>query len=405
MKQIRHSPKFLRKRKFMLMLPLLILPFAIILFLVLGGGRESSLNSGAQKVQGLNVKLPDAHFKKGGDKSKLSLYEEASKDSAILKEKIKNDPYYSTERQLPELTDSSMLPMSKMDENETRIMDKLAKLKAVIHGHNDSDPPQSELQRVPTQKQIAEEPETLISGAAGSKNRNPDLDQLNAMLDKVMAIQHPEILADSLSRVALQPKPLVFPVNLDKPHSDAETFGSLRQNIQDSSFAANHFYDLASDFTIEKDLDNTFEAVIAETQTLVSGSTIRIRLLGDIRINGHFIAKDQFIYGITSLANERLKIQFSSIRAGNSILPVSLEAFDLDGLAGIYIPGSMNREVAKQSGEQAIGSIGLASLNPSIGAQAAGAGIEAAKSLLSRKIKLVKVTVKAGYMVLLKEKK
>ena len=36
-------------------------------------------------------------------------------------------------------------------------------------------------------------------------------------------------------------------------------------------------------------------------------------------------------------------------------------------------------------------------------AQATTAGIQAAKGLLSKKIKLVKVTVKAGYRVLLKD--
>jgi hypothetical protein len=35
--------------------------------------------------------------------------------------------------------------------------------------------------------------------------------------------------------------------------------------------------------------------------------------------------------------------------------------------------------------------------------QAASAGIEAAKTLLSKKSKLIKVTVKAGYQVLLRD--
>ena len=101
--------------------------------------------------------------------------------------------------------------------------------------------------------------------------------------------------------------------------------------------------------------------------------------------------------------NERLKIGFRSIRCGNSILPVALEAYDLDGLAGIYIPGSINRDAVKQSGDQAINSLGLATLDPSIGAQAASAGVQTAKTLLSHKMKLVNVTVKAGYQVLLKD--
>jgi hypothetical protein len=42
-------------------------------------------------------------------------------------------------------------------------------------------------------------------------------------------------------------------------------------------------------------------------------------------------------------------------------------------------------------------------MDPSLGAQAASAGIQAAKTLISKKVKLVKVTVKAGYQVLLRD--
>jgi len=40
-----------------------------------------------------------------------------------------------------------------------------------------------------------------------------------------------------------------------------------------------------------------------------------------------------------------------------------------------------------------------------LGAQAASAGIETARDLISKKVKLVKVTVKAGYQVLLRDEK
>lgn len=40
-----------------------------------------------------------------------------------------------------------------------------------------------------------------------------------------------------------------------------------------------------------------------------------------------------------------------------------------------------------------------------MGAQAAGMGVEAAKTLLSKKVKLIKVAVKAGYKVLLYDEK
>jgi conjugative transposon TraM protein len=376
-----------RKRKFMLLLPLLVLPFVIFLFWILGGGKESNISSGNVKAQGMNVKLPDAQFKKGKDKSKLSLYEEAGKDSAMRQEKIKNDPYYLLERQIKK---SDSAP----DENESRIMDKLAKLKLVL-GHKTELPPQDP----PTLRSLrpnTEQLDRLLSYTSGSKTHDPQLDRLSTMLDKVMAIQHPELVQDSLSKVARDHSPPVFAVERNNPSTEPTSFGS-------ESVILNRFYDLSDDHSSVNESDNTIQAEIAETQILVSGSTVKLRLLNEIRINGHVIETNQFIYGIASLSGERLKIQFSSIRSGNNIFPISLEAFDLDGLAGIYIPGSLNRDVAKESGNQAISTLGLTSLDPSVGAQAAGAGIQAAKTLLSRKVKLVKVTVKAGYRVFLKD--
>lgn len=119
-----------QQRKFMLMLPVLVLPFVIILFALLGGGKESDSKSSSTKSTGLNVKLPDAHFKKGADKSKLTLYDEVSRDSIALKEKIKNDPYYFIEHQ--DSIQSKVSSSNSLNENEAKIIDKLAQLKSVI---------------------------------------------------------------------------------------------------------------------------------------------------------------------------------------------------------------------------------------------------------------------------------
>jgi conjugative transposon TraM protein len=393
------SAQFLRRRKFLLMLPLLALPFILLVFWVLGGGKGTGISTGNTDTAGLNVKLPDAHFKKGAEKSKLSLYDEASKDSAQLKDRIKNDPYYTLQHHDMSFDSSKMLVP---DENEARIMEKLEKLKTVIHKKTAPAETDQKFFLRPDMKNPAFE--DFAGNQKTEPVHDPRMEQITAMLDKVMAIQHPEILQDSMARLKKQNAVPAFAVSFNNPDKDPETFGITQEN-NNVQFTLNRFYDLGDDLTIEKDLDNTIEAEIPETQVLVSGSTIKLRLLNDVRINGHLIGKNQFIYGTASLGGERLKIQFSSIRSGQNILPISLEAYDLDGLAGIYIPGSINRDVAKQSTDQAIGSIGLSSLDPSIGAQAAGAGIQAAKTLLSRKVKLVKVTVKAGYKLLLKDSK
>jgi conjugative transposon TraM protein len=148
---------------------------------------------------------------------------------------------------------------------------------------------------------------------------------------------------------------------------------------------------------------NAIEAVIHETQNLVDGSIVKMRLLDDIAINSVTISRGNFVFGKASLEGERLHIDINSIRKDNSIFHVKLTTYDLDGMEGIHIPGAITRDVAKQSADNSLQNIEMNSIDPSFKVQATTAGINAAKSLLTKKAKLVKVTVKAGYKVLLKE--
>jgi conjugative transposon TraM protein len=143
--------------------------------------------------------------------------------------------------------------------------------------------------------------------------------------------------------------------------------------------------------------------VIHDTQELVDGATVKMRLVDAVTIQGRNISAGQFLFGTCAINGERLTIEINSVRDGNALLPVALSVFDLDGLEGIYIPGAITRDAAKQASGNALQNVQLMSLDPSIGAQAAAAGVEAAKGLLGKKAKLIKVTVKAGYQILLKD--
>ena len=98
-----------------------------------------------------------------------------------------------------------------------------------------------------------------------------------------------------------------------------------------------------------------------------------------------------------------MKVEIKTIRYKQSLFPVKLSVFDLDGLEGIYIPGAISRDVAKQSADNSLQLMELSSMDPSLKAQAAAGGISAVKSLLSKKVKIIKVQVKAGYKILLKD--
>jgi conjugative transposon TraM protein len=146
---------------------------------------------------------------------------------------------------------------------------------------------------------------------------------------------------------------------------------------------------------------NAITAMVHGTQTLTSGSTIKLRLLQDIYINGTLIPRNNFVFGNCNLEGDRLNIDIKTIRSERSVFPVSMKAFDMDGLAGIYVPGAISRDAAKEGADQAIQGLDFYSMSPSVGAQAASAGVQAVKGLFSKKVKLIKVTIKSGYSILL----
>ncbi len=240
--------------------------------------------------------------------------------------------------------------------------------------------------------------EGMMQNIGSSNGDDSDMHHLNSMMEKILDIQHPERVKDRLKEASSKKDQKKFLV--DKQPTNTSV-ASLETDSADQDGVLG-FYSLQK--SILSAGQNTIGAVVHENQTLVNGGVIKLRLLQDVHINAILVHKDNFIFGIVSLNGERLEAEISSIRFNNSLLPVRLEVYDLDGLAGIYIPGAITRDVAKGSVDNAAQMLEVSSLDPSIKAQATTAGLSAVKSLLSKKVKLVKVTVKAGYKLLLKNK-
>ncbi|HEV7378942.1 MAG TPA: conjugative transposon protein TraM, partial [Dyadobacter sp.] len=235
--------------------------------------------------------------------------------------------------------------------------------------------------------------------------QDQEMAQLNELLDKVIEIQHPERLNQKVQAQNSDQNESIRKVTTKSLHEEISTMSSadddslmITRGAIESSLKG--FFSIDDDL-IAKD-DNALRAVIDQDQTLLSGSTVKIRLTTDAYISGRLIPKDSFVYGTASVNSERVLISIKTIRLENSIFQVSLSAYDLDGILGIYVPGAIEREVTKQSAAQQIQSLSIASLDPSVGAQAASAGIQAAKTLFSRKVKLQQVHLRAGYQILLK---
>lgn len=437
-----HSEKFLQKRRFFMVLPLLVLPFVTMIFWALGGGQGTAAQAKAIPQNGLNLSLPDAHFGEQEIWDKLTLYEMAQRDSAKYEEARESDPYFDliafkTQDQQPEKKEQekeskliSSFPQKErqpIDPNEERVTKKLQELYSEINRSQTNSPAIDSHQQSARNKPLTTETnsdpqftadvdrlERMMEMMQDDGASDPEMQQIESVLEKILDIQHPQRVKERLKAQTQQQKSNTHSVQAMKGDDNISVIntnvaGSL--GFADSLSAVpeiftvqpvvNGFFGLDNEVAYEPRAGNGIEAVIHDTQELVVGATVKLRLLNDVMINGRQVPKDQFIYGTCAINGERLTIQVNSIRTGNTLLPVSLSVYDLDGLEGIYIPGAITRDAAKQASDDALQNIQLTTLDPSIGAQAAAAGVEAAKGLFSKKAKLVKVTVKAGYQVFL----
>ena len=154
---------------------------------------------------------------------------------------------------------------------------------------------------------------------------------------------------------------------------------------------------------------NTIPASVYGYQTVTDGQTVRLRLLEPMAVDERIIPKGAIIVGATKIQGERLNITITSIENGKTIIPVELSVYDTDGQQGIFIPNSMEVSAAKEVAANMGGSMG-SSINISSDAKAQlasdiGKGlIQGTSQYVAKKMRTVKVHLKAGYQVLLYQK-
>lgn len=427
-----HSEKFLQRRRFYMVLPVLVLPFITMVFWALGGGQGTPVK--AEEIKsGLNLTLPGAHFEKEDELwDKFSLYEQAKRDSQRYEEAKRNDPYYVVSMLKTNAPKDSVPSKSKLNpslgvkdkytqisEQEELINTKLDELNRQLSQPESASASNYNTNQPSVKKSDALAPnggdiarlEAMMQMMSSPAASDPEMQQIEGVLEKILDIQHPARVVDKIKEQSFQHRTQVFAV---QPAGEQEYISMIESSVNSDSIAhatpvtetgppSNGFYGLDDSSEESDQPGNAIEAVVHDTQTLVAGSTIRLRLLSDVYIDGNLIPKDQFIYGTCSITGERLVVKINSVRDEHSLFPVSLKVYDLDGMEGIYIPGAITRDAAKQATSQSIQDMQLYSMDNSLGVQAATAGIAAAKGLFAKKAKLIKITVKAGYHILLKD--
>jgi len=363
------SIQYLRKRKFLLVLPLIIFAFVTLGFYAMGGGKKSAATGSANLNPGLNTSLPLAKFDKHEKpKDKMSFYAQASLDSE-RQQSNNNNPllqkfgFQKDRGNTAGLKTSVNNPLTSgyTDPNVTRINQKLAAINQQINQ------PQTQGITSPTGitngvapnkdfNQQVNKLETMMKAMNSSQGNDPQMQQLSKMLGQIQSIQHPELTK-----------------------SDAQNSPA----VTESPFRA-------------------IPAVIDGNQKILQGGAVKLRMNDSLIFKGTIIPKGTLIFGTATITNQRLLLEIKNIRLNDAIIPVNLTVYSLDGMPGIPAPEAELAGAAGGGANDAVENMQFLSMDPSLATQAAAGGINAAKGLFSKKVKRVKVKLKAGFPVLLK---
>lgn len=151
---------------------------------------------------------------------------------------------------------------------------------------------------------------------------------------------------------------------------------------------------------------NSIRACVNQTVTLTSGREVQIRLLEAMQAGEILIPANSLITGSCKIAGERLDIMINSIQYADNIIPVEIAVYDTDGQRGIFIPNSDEVKAAKEVASTLANSAGTSiMISDNAGSQLAadmGKGlIQGVSQYVSKKISVVKVTLKANHKLLL----
>lgn len=233
-----YTRKFLQRRKFYTVLPLLVFPFLTLIAWALFGKGDGGLVLSKER-KGLIMSLPDAFLKDEKDLNKMGYYKKAAEDSARLRDLIEKDPYYQ-DTLLTSKSGPLGVPLKNLegpgktkkgltgrtsenaDQADKEVYKKLEELDKVLSktSNRSFDSP-TKPNVVTGEKQTVDHErlaqlEQMMAGQGEedepSTEADPEMTELNGMLDKIMQIQNPELQLEQTRKQSLENRKQVFPV-------------------------------------------------------------------------------------------------------------------------------------------------------------------------------------------------
>ena len=362
-------------------LPLILLPFFCLFFFVYQSGFAKK-NVVKKQQAGFNGTVADVSpdIKKQQLEDKLDAYRNAYKEgdgmtavSALPAEKTSNPTYDNT-----------------YSDQQKRMLDSINQaMKNRYSQRNDQQANRQLIQRnypvSPNDRAMAEALNKLSQRQQTAGSRKAPLPndpmqmfkQQMAYLDSMNKANDPAVKAEKQRKDAL---------------SKAEAI-----KVTEPTLAVHKVAGPSTDFnTVMPDAHpELIKVVIDENLTGYAGSRIRLRLLDDMQAGPYLIKKDTYLFALISgFSGQRVTLSVRSILYEDKILPVKLEVYDLDGLAGLYVPESAFRDFTKDASTNVIQGIDMQNSSNSFVMSAAGQLFQSTSSAIAGMIRKNKAKIK-----------
>jgi len=399
---------YLNKHWPLLFFPFLVIPVFILIFYILGGGsapaNEKKEAEAANGKVAVNYHLPEADRSIGiVDKMEAVQAQSQSfgtQDYHITADELSSDPTAAGTDSTSEQEDKENQASTTDVRSDPGIPDTL-----MVHIRRQEVQVKQELRNAAGDTSVSSKAEivntTVHAGSADNNGLPTGPKTLNDPSGHPSTgIKEMDELFDRSLALARQ--------------NDSLNFSLQQANLREQQRAAEE----TGHYSLEKDRNKSgspekktdfagssvaIPAEIFETATVLTGNRVKIRLLGDTRLNGRKIPRNTFVYGICRTENERLQIDVQQLQVEGQFIPVKMTVCDLDGLPGLYVPDNAARKITKEVGSGA----NTSSMVGFTGNPLAYAGVQAADRAARSALQVIKqkkVTIRKNTLVYLMNK-
>lgn len=191
---------------------------------------------------------------------------------------------------------------------------------------------------------------------------------------------------------------------------DKNVVTSLYREPSDSAFLAglnkNIFAGLQTSNSSDQVSSNSIRAVIHQTQLITSDSFVSLRLSEPLMLGKMKIPEGTLLKGSCKFQSGRLQMKITSIEYHGSVQAVDINIYDNDGQPGLNVPytpqqNAVNDIVGNMSQTSGTNIMMTQSAGQQIASDLTRGVVQGVSGYFQKKVRMTKVTVKAGHQVLL----